>query len=73
MLIHLQSCLALPVKAIAWLGSHGTRAVAALVFWLYFAMAQFPIYLAPQLLQPIARKLTARPVPTLSAEAAEGR
>ncbi len=39
--------------------------------WLYFAMAQFPIYLAPQLLQPIARKLTARPA--LAAEAAEGR
>jgi BASS family bile acid:Na+ symporter len=41
--------------------------------WLYFAMAQFPLYLAPQLLQPIARKLTARPTPTLAAEAADGR
>jgi hypothetical protein len=27
--------------------------------WLYFALSQFPIYLSPQLLQPIVRKLTA--------------
>jgi BASS family bile acid:Na+ symporter len=26
--------------------------------WLYFAMSQFPIYLAPQLLKPIATRLT---------------
>lgn len=25
--------------------------------WLYFALAQFPIYLAPQLLQPLARRI----------------
>jgi hypothetical protein len=36
--------------------------------WLYFAMAQFPLYLAPQLLQPIARKLTTRPAPMLGDE-----
>ncbi|MGY8631632.1 Na+-dependent transporter [Bradyrhizobium sp. 14AA] len=28
--------------------------------WLYFAMTQFPIHLAPYLLTPIARRLTAR-------------
>jgi len=28
--------------------------------WLYFALCQFPIYLSPQLLQPVARKLMAR-------------
>ena len=33
--------------------------------WLYFAMAQFPIYLSPQLLKPIVVRLTgqARPAP----------
>jgi BASS family bile acid:Na+ symporter len=25
--------------------------------WFYFAMAQFPIYLLPALLQPLARRL----------------
>jgi hypothetical protein len=28
--------------------------------WLYFALSQFPIYLSPQLLKPIAGRLTAR-------------
>jgi hypothetical protein len=28
--------------------------------WLYFALCQFPIYLSPQLLNPIARKLSSR-------------
>jgi BASS family bile acid:Na+ symporter len=28
--------------------------------WLYFALCQFPIYLSPQLLKPIAKKLSAR-------------
>ena len=28
--------------------------------WLYFALSQFPIYLSPQLLQPIARRILAR-------------
>jgi len=28
--------------------------------WLYFALSQFPIYLAPQLLRPLARLLMAR-------------
>ena len=27
--------------------------------WLYFALSQFPIYLSPQLLKPIVRKLSA--------------
>jgi len=31
--------------------------------WLYFALSQFPIYLAPQLLKPLARRLTGRPRP----------
>lgn len=25
--------------------------------WLYFALSQFPIYLAPQLLQPLVRRM----------------
>jgi BASS family bile acid:Na+ symporter len=28
--------------------------------WLYFALSQFPIYLSPQLLQPLARRIIAR-------------
>jgi hypothetical protein len=28
--------------------------------WLYFALSQFPIYLSPQLLKPIVRRLTAQ-------------
>ena len=28
--------------------------------WLYFALAQFPIYLGPYLLQPLARRLLDR-------------
>jgi hypothetical protein len=31
------------------------------VSWLYFGLAQFPIYLVPQLLQPVARRLRATP------------
>jgi hypothetical protein len=27
--------------------------------WLYFALSQFPIYLSPLLLKPIAQRLTA--------------
>lgn len=38
--------------------------------WLYFAMTQFPIHLAPYLLTPIARRLTARA--NVSATAAAG-
>jgi len=30
------------------------------VAWLYFALAQFPIYLSPQILKPLATRLTAR-------------
>ena len=30
------------------------------VAWLYFAMCQFPIYLTPQLLKPLAQRLVAR-------------
>jgi BASS family bile acid:Na+ symporter len=26
--------------------------------WLYFALSQFPIYLSPQLLKPVVRKLS---------------
>jgi hypothetical protein len=34
--------------------------------WLYFALSQFPIYLSPQLLTPIARRLTVqRTAPTI--------
>jgi hypothetical protein len=28
--------------------------------WLYFALCQFPIYLSPQLLKPLARRVLAR-------------
>jgi BASS family bile acid:Na+ symporter len=28
--------------------------------WLYFALAQFPIYLLPHLLKPLARRLSAK-------------
>jgi BASS family bile acid:Na+ symporter len=31
------------------------------IAWLYFALSQLPIYLSPHLLQPLARRLTARP------------
>jgi hypothetical protein len=31
--------------------------------WLYFALCQFPIYLTPQLLKPIVRKLSAQALP----------
>ena len=29
------------------------------IAWLYFALAQFPIYLLPHLLKPLARRLAA--------------
>ncbi|MEH2484993.1 Na+-dependent transporter [Bradyrhizobium sp. AZCC 2230] len=37
--------------------------------WLYFAMTQFPIHLAPYILTPIARRLTARADTTAAAAA----
>jgi BASS family bile acid:Na+ symporter len=37
--------------------------------WLYFAMTQFPIHLAPYLLTPIARRLTVRAETTSAAAA----
>ena len=36
--------------------------------WLYFALAQFPIYLSPQLLKPLVMRLTAAPAEALSSE-----
>jgi hypothetical protein len=36
--------------------------------WLYFALCQFPIYLSPQLLKPIAGKLTGQPAAFAVAE-----
>ena len=41
---------------IAALGSQAPE-----VTWLYVAVAQFPIYLLPQMLKPIARRITGRP------------
>jgi hypothetical protein len=38
--------------------------------WLYFALSQFPIYLSPQLLKPVVRKLTAPSVASESPEPA---
>jgi BASS family bile acid:Na+ symporter len=34
--------------------------------WLYFALTQFPYYLAPQMLRPLARRLTSRPATSQS-------
>lgn len=39
--------------------------------WLYFAMTQFPIHLAPYMLMPIARRLTARAETSAAAVAGE--
>jgi BASS family bile acid:Na+ symporter len=39
--------------------------------WLYFALSQFPIYLSPQLLKPIVRRLTARQAAPTVAEAVD--
>lgn len=36
--------------------------------WLYFGLAQFPIYLLPQLLKPLARRLAALPSPRARGE-----
>jgi hypothetical protein len=36
--------------------------------WLYFALCQFPIYLSPQLLKPITRKLSAQRAPSAVTE-----
>jgi BASS family bile acid:Na+ symporter len=38
--------------------------------WLYFALSQFPIYLSPQLLKPIVRKLSAQRVASAAPEPA---
>jgi BASS family bile acid:Na+ symporter len=37
--------------------------------WLYFALSQFPIYLSPQLLKPMVRKLSAQPAASAAPEA----
>jgi hypothetical protein len=37
--------------------------------WLYFALCQFPIYLSPQLLKPVVRKLGARNTPAAAENA----
>jgi BASS family bile acid:Na+ symporter len=37
-----------------------TAGVLPELAWLYFAMSQFPIYLSPQLLKPLARRLVRR-------------
>ena len=39
--------------------------------WLYFALSQFPIYLAPQLLKPIATRLTAQQIEAAPIKAAD--
>ncbi len=39
--------------------------------WLYFALSQFPIYLSPQLLKPIVRRLTAQRVAPTMPEAVD--
>jgi BASS family bile acid:Na+ symporter len=37
-----------------------TGFAASDIAWLYFALAQFPIYLLPHLLKPLARRLAAK-------------
>ena len=37
-----------------------TAAVLPDLAWLYFGLSQFPVYLAPQLLAPLARRMVAR-------------
>jgi hypothetical protein len=39
--------------------------------WLYFALCQFPIYLSPQLLKPIVRRLSARQAASAATEAGD--
>ena len=41
--------------------------------WLYFAMTQFPIHLAPYMLMPIARRLTAHTKTSGAAAAGDTR
>ncbi len=43
--------------------------------WLYFALCQFPIYLLPQVLTPLARRLArdGAALPAMGSGAAEGR
>ena len=36
--------------------------------WLYFALCQFPIYLSPQLLKPVVRRLSARAATAVATE-----
>jgi hypothetical protein len=38
----------------------GTAGVLPDVAWLYFGLSQFPVYLVPQLLTPLARRMVAR-------------
>lgn len=38
-----------------------TDGVLPALTWLYFALSQFPIYLAPQLLKPLAARAVAKP------------
>jgi BASS family bile acid:Na+ symporter len=38
----------------------GTGGALPDITWLYFALSQFPIYLSPQLLQPLARRILER-------------
>ena len=42
----------------------GTDGVLPGLTWLYFALAQFPIYLSPQLLKPLVRRLKNRSTPS---------
>jgi hypothetical protein len=39
--------------------------------WLYFALSQFPIYLSPQLLKPVVKRLRAQRLKSTTAETAE--
>ena len=43
-----------------WLGYQRERPNDLGFGWLYFALAQFPIFLLPHLLKPLARRLSAK-------------
>jgi hypothetical protein len=40
--------------------------------WLYFALCQFPIYLSPQLLKPIVRRLNAEKAAFAASKTGDG-
>jgi hypothetical protein len=52
------------LRAVTILAFAATGGVLPDVTWIYFALSQFPIDLAPQLPMPLARRLTGKGPPT---------